>query len=199
MWDEAGKDACFDRVARQQIAAAPGPWLARAPAKLAATFDYVGAAPWYLHASDPAAFGEGAKVGLAAVETGACRLLLLAALVACGLLDGPRSGARKVVALAGAAAAVTIHGWMGYVLLAACIALLGPRRLARAPAATATLAVVAATAAMHAVFFGAGRYGLMVLPFVTAAAFVRSPRTAVPARRGAGSMKLLGDGSTPSR
>jgi hypothetical protein len=171
VWDEAGKDACFDRVARREIAAAPGAWLARAPAKLAATFDYVGAAPWYLHASDPAAFGDDAKLRLAVAETLACRLLLLAALVACGLLEGPRSTARKCVALAGAAAALTLHAWIGYVLLAVCIALLGPRRLARAPAAASTLAVIAATAAMHAAFFGAGRYGLMVLPFVTMSAF----------------------------
>jgi 4-amino-4-deoxy-L-arabinose transferase-like glycosyltransferase len=171
VWDEAGKDSCFDRVARREIAEAPGAWLARAPAKLAATFDYVGAAPWYLHASDPNAFGDRAKLGLAVVETVADRLLLLAALVACGLLEGPRPIARKCVALLGAATALTLHAWMGYVFLTGCIALLGPARLARNPAAASTMAVIAATAAMHAVFFGAGRYGLMVLPFVTALAF----------------------------
>jgi 4-amino-4-deoxy-L-arabinose transferase-like glycosyltransferase len=171
VWDEAGKDKCFDRVARREIAAAPGAWLGRVPSKLAATFDYVGAAPWYLHASAPAAFDDKAKLGLAAVETAACRLLLLAALVVCGLYEGPRSMARKCVALAGAASALTLHAWIGYVLLGVCIALLGPSRLARLPVAASTLAVVAATAAMHAVFFGAGRYGLMVLPFVTMVAF----------------------------
>jgi hypothetical protein len=36
-----------------------------------------------------------------------------------------------------------------------------------------TAAVLVATAVMHAVFFGAGRYGLVVVPFVTALAFVR--------------------------
>ena len=41
-------------------------------------------------------------------------------------------------------------------------------------------AVIGATAAMHAVFFGAGRYGLVVAPFVALLAF------AALARRGLG-------------
>jgi Dolichyl-phosphate-mannose-protein mannosyltransferase len=175
VWDEAAKDVCFDRAARREIGAAPGAWLARVPAKLAQTFDYFGAAPWYLHASDPAAFDERAKVALAAVETVVCRLLLLAALVACGRLSGERGVARKIVALAGAAAAVTLHAWIGYGMLVLCVALLGGRVLARMPLAASAAAVVGATAALHAVFFGAGRYGLMVVPFVTALAFVASP------------------------
>jgi hypothetical protein len=39
-----------------------------------------------------------------------------------------------------------------------------------------TAAVLVATAVLHAVFFGAGRYGLVVVPFVTALAFVRPER-----------------------
>ena len=58
VWDEAGKDACFEAAARRDIASAPGAWLARAPGKLAATLDYFGAAPWYLHASNAAAFDD---------------------------------------------------------------------------------------------------------------------------------------------
>ena len=175
VWDEAGKDACFDRVARREIAAQPGAWLARMPAKLAATFDYFGAAPWYLHASNSAAFGDRAKVALGAFETTVCRLLLLAALVGCGLLPGVRAGPRKLVALAGAAAAVTLHGWIGYAMLAVCIVLIGRRGLARDPAAASTAAVIFATAGLHAVFFGAGRYGLVVVPFVTVMAFAAWP------------------------
>ena len=34
-------------------------------------------------------------------------------------------------------------------------------------------AVILATALTHAVFFGSGRYGLVIVPFVTALAFVR--------------------------
>ena len=74
VWDEAGKDACFERAAWRAIGRAPAAWAARVPAKLAATFDYFGAAPWYLHASNGLAFDARAKVRLAEVETIACSL-----------------------------------------------------------------------------------------------------------------------------
>ncbi len=189
VWDEAAKDACFDRVARREIAAQPGAWLARVPAKLSKTFDYFGAAPWYLHASNPAVFGDEAKLALARLETLVCRLFLLSALVVRGLLPGERPTLRKLVALVGAATAVTLHGWIGYALLALCIGLVGRRALARDIAAASTLAVMVATAALHAVFFGAGRYGLMVVPFVTIMAF------AMPAfdrARGRGALAATG-------
>jgi len=54
--------------------------------------------------------------------------------------------------------------------------MLGRRALARAPLVVpATAAVILATAATHAVFFGSGRYGLVVVPFVTALSVVRLP------------------------
>jgi hypothetical protein len=174
-WDEASKDACFGRAARRVIAGAPGAWLARAPAKLAMTFDYFGAAPWYLHESAPDAFDANDKARLGTLETIASRLALLAALVVCGRLPGERATSRKVVALAGAGAALTVHGWIGYVALAACAALRG-RRLATGPVIVPLTALaVLSTAAVHAVFFGAGRYGLAVVPFVTGLAFI-APR-----------------------
>jgi hypothetical protein len=171
VWDEAAKDTCFEGAARREILAAPGRWLRSAPAKLAVTFDYFGAAPWYLHSSGPEAFGDRDKLRLAVLETVACRLLLLAALLGCALQDGPRAFARKAIALAGAAAAATPPGWLGYLALVACIALLGRRGWEAAPPIVpATAAVVAATALIHIVFFGAGRYGLVVAPFVAALA-----------------------------
>jgi hypothetical protein len=173
VWDEGAKDACFEEAAHEAIAAAPLSWLARVPAKLAATFDYFGAAPWYLHDSNAAVFDGDAKLRLGAVETVVCRLLLLGALVACGRRDGPRALARKLVALGGAAGAVTVHGWLGYVAVVACVAMLGRRAWAEAPLVVPwTAAAVAATAAVHAVFFGAGRYGLVVVPLVATIAFV---------------------------
>jgi 4-amino-4-deoxy-L-arabinose transferase-like glycosyltransferase len=173
VWDESGKDACFERAAWRDIGRSPTGWLARAPAKLAATFDYFGAAPWYLHASNATAFDERAKTILGAVETIVCRLLLLGALVACGRLPGKRAGLRKGLALAGAIAAVTLHGWVGYIAIPFVAALSGVRALARGPVLVPIAAVViGATAAIHAVFFGAGRYGLVVAPFVALLAFV---------------------------
>jgi len=172
VWDEAGKDACFERAARRDIAAAPFAWMARAPAKLAVTFDYFGAGPWYLHASNAKAFDDDAKVRLAVVETVACRLLLLGALFAVARMAAPRVLARWLVGGVGAIAAVTVYGWIGYVALVVGLALLGRRALARAPMVVpAAAAVVVMTALVHAVFFGAGRYGLVVAPFVAALAF----------------------------
>ncbi len=173
VWDEAAKDVCFGRAARHEIARAPGAWLARLPAKIGATLDYFGAAPWYLHASNPQAFGDRAKVALGAVETLTCRLLLLAALVVCGRMDGPRATARKVVALLGAIGAVSLHGWVGYLGVVASVALAGRRAWSERPMVVPCSAViVAATAVVHGAFFGAGRYGLAVVPFVTGLAFV---------------------------
>lgn len=187
VWDEAEKDSCFGRAAERTIAASPGAWAARVPRKLAATFDYFGAAPWYLHASNAAALDPRDKVRLGAVETVAARIFLLGALVACARSTGGRRRlARALVAAVGAVAALfTVHAWVGYVAIVACVALLG-RSAWRAPLAVSwCAAVVAATAVVHAVFFGAGRYGLVVAPMVAivaASAAFRS-RDADPAAR----------------
>lgn len=172
---EAAKDACFGREATKTIAADPIGWLARAPRKIRATFDYLGAAPWYLHAANPSAFPYRAKIALGAVETLALRLLLAAALVATMRLEGPRPRARRIAAAVGLAACVLAPGAVAYLALAVAIALLGARALERVHVVVpATAAVVLATAAIHAVFFGSGRYGLVVVPFVSALAFVRT-------------------------
>jgi hypothetical protein len=173
VFHEAQKDDCFGREAARTIRAEPLAWLGRAPAKLRATFDYFGAAPWYLHDANPDAFRYEAKVALGAVETLVARLLLAAALVAVFRIGGGR--AHKVLAAIGLATCVFVHGWIAYVALALAIVALGGRRLARAPLVVPFgAAVVLATAATHAVFFGAGRYGLVVLPFVTVLAFCRT-------------------------
>jgi 4-amino-4-deoxy-L-arabinose transferase-like glycosyltransferase len=175
VWDEAAKDACFDRAARRAIAAAPGAWLARSSAKLGTTFDYFGAAPWYLHLANGDAFTERAKTVLGAVETVVSRLALLAALLAVALYDGPRLRVRQVLLGVAAIAAITLHAWIAYVALGIAVLLLGPRALARAPLVLPwTALLILSTAAIHAAFFGAGRYGLVVVPFVTALAFVRA-------------------------
>ena len=175
---EAAKDACFGKAAQELIARDLLGWLARAPAKVHMTFDYFGAAPWYLHTASAASFPYRAKVLLAGVEVLASRLLLLAALVAVRKLSGPRQLTREAVTALGLAACfVPAAGAYAYLACAVAIVLLGPRALARAPAVVpATAAVILATAATHAVFFGSGRYGLVVVPFVTALAFVRERR-----------------------
>ena len=182
VFQEAAKDDCFGREAMKEIARRPGAWLARAPAKLRMTFDYFGAAPWYLHTANEARFPYRAKVVLGAVETLVSRLLLAAALVAVFRLaagDASRTAVRvrRALAALGMAACVLVPGTIAYLALAAAIAALGWRALERAPLVVPfTAAVIAATALTHAVFFGSGRYGIVVVPFVTALAFVRPAR-----------------------
>ena len=177
VFQEAAKDACFGREALAEIRAHPLAWLARAPRKLRATFDYLGAAPWYLHAANPAAFPERAKHALGAFETLVVRLLLAAALVTTMRLPGGARRARRVVGVLGLVACVIIPGALAYLACAIGLVLVGPRALTRAPVVVpVTAAVVLATALTHAVFFGSGRYGLVVVPFVTALAFVRPQR-----------------------
>jgi 4-amino-4-deoxy-L-arabinose transferase-like glycosyltransferase len=182
VFQEAAKDACFGREARKAILEHPVQWLGRMPAKLRMTFDYFGAAPWYLHEANAQRFPERAKVALGAVETFVSRLLLAAALVS--ILRFPVAGrsratlARQALAIGGLVACVLVPGTIAYLALATSIACLGWRELVRSPfVVPGTAIVILATAAVHAVFFGAGRYGLPVVPFVTALAFVRPPRS----------------------
>lgn len=204
VFDEAGKDACFGREARRYIAEHPGAWLGLVPRKLAATFDYCGAAGWYLHASNPAAFSEEDKIALGAVETAFERLVLLFALVWAARKPAqtpvaPRDRARRsslaqrallLARLAlfalGVVAALHVHAWVGYLALLG-LALLKGRALLRAPVlAVAALAVLAATAATHAVFFGAGRYALVAFPLLSGlAALAAARQSAEPPRPGA--------------
>jgi len=173
VWDEGAKDTCFERAAEHHIEGAPLAWLARVPAKVAVTFDYFGGAPWYLHASSASSFGDRAKTWLGAVETVVCRLLLVAALAACARVGGVRPFARRVVLAVGGISAFTVHAWPGYLAIPVALALAGPRAVARAPVAIPVSAVViTATALTHAVFFGAGRYGLVVAPFVAIVAML---------------------------
>jgi 4-amino-4-deoxy-L-arabinose transferase-like glycosyltransferase len=180
VWDEAGKDACFGQAARTIIANDPLTFLSLVPRKLAATFDYCGAGPWYLHAASPAAFSEQAKRRAGVVETVFVRLSLLFALVAVSAASWRRPAlgrlARPLIAflcLGGAACLLHTHAAWSFVALSLLLllAMTSPGRpgLGRTSAVFAgSFAVLATTILVHAVFFGAGRYSLVVLPFVTA-------------------------------
>jgi 4-amino-4-deoxy-L-arabinose transferase-like glycosyltransferase len=170
VFDEAAKDTCFRDAAVRQILADPWAWILLIPKKLAVTFDYCGAAGWYLHDANPSAFSYRAKVVLGVLETLQVRALWLAALVSAAWIEGPRRRARGVVAGLSALALLTMHAWPAVVGLVVVIALLG-RRLARMPVVVPlAMGVVLATAASHAVFLGAGRYAMVVFPFITALA-----------------------------
>jgi hypothetical protein len=179
VWGEAEKDACFGRAARADILRHPARWLSLVPRKLAATFDYAGAAGFYLHSSNGAAFTASDKVVLGAVETVWERLVVLAALGAVASVPGARRRFRIGAALASGAFLFTRAGWVAHMGLCAVAMLLG-RRIEDHPPAGLAAATVAGTALTHAVFFGAGRYGLVCFPFLAALAGTLLTRTKRP-------------------
>lgn len=168
VFDEAEKDACFGREARRYVREHPAAWLALAPRKLAATFDYAGAAGWYLHDANPAAFPSEAKVALGGLEFLFERLALLGALAWSARADGRLPRLRLGLALLGGVFAFLLHAWIAYAALAVA-ALLRGRSLWTGPLlGAAAITVLLATMAIHATFFGAGRYSLVVFPLLTA-------------------------------
>jgi hypothetical protein len=181
VWDEAAKDECFGRAARRYVAANPTDWIGLVPRKLAATFDYCGAAGWYLHESNGEACGDRCKVALGGLETVYERLLLALALVwgskdswRLSVLRKPSFGPllRLVLAIVGIVFVVQTHAWISYVAFVG-VALLRGRELVRGPVlATCSVIVVGMTALVHAVFFGAGRYGMVTFPLLAGVAIL---------------------------
>ena len=168
VWDEAEKDVCFGREARRLIANEPQRWLGLAPAKLAATFDYSGAPGFYLHQSNPDAFGAEAKRVLGIIETAYERIAYLGALAAAALARGPLRRLRCALAAASAALLFQTHAYLAVLGLTIVLGL-RPKKLIEGPVLYgATFFVLAATAFAHAVFFGSGRYAMVVFPLVTA-------------------------------
>jgi 4-amino-4-deoxy-L-arabinose transferase-like glycosyltransferase len=165
VFDEAGKDRCFGRAALGRVAAAPLEWAALAPRKLAVTLDYCGAPGWYLHEANEGAFGARAKLVLGVLETVYERAVLLLALAA--LWPRRRRGLRRGAWLAAALASATRHGWLGHVGLLLLLGLQPRRLLQRPPLYGALAAALAMIVAVHAVFFGSGRYALMLATLLT--------------------------------
>lgn len=170
VFDEAKKDSCFGREALRWIAHNPIRWAVLAPEKLAVTFDYCGAAGWYLNASNGQSLTYDAKIALGVVETGMERLVLGAALVGLGAAKGPRRRGRLVVAALAVLPLLTRHAWVSYLAPAVLAALFGGSLASMPFVLPASAGVLALTALTHAVFFGAGRYSLPVMPFITALA-----------------------------
>ncbi|HVW29006.1 MAG TPA: glycosyltransferase family 39 protein [Polyangiaceae bacterium] len=169
VWDEAAKDACFLRAGARAIRQAPLHWLSLAPKKLADTFDYAGAAGFYLHSSNPDAFGEASKIALGTVETIWQRLVVLAGLVALVRAAGPREQARRILGFASSGWLVVRSAWVAHIGVIGAAGLLGSRLVDR-PAAAIAASTVFATALTHAAFFGAGRYSLVCFPALAALA-----------------------------
>ncbi len=179
VWDEAKKDACFGKAAMLYITEHPLQWISLVPRKLAATFDYCGAAGWYLHESNGVAFDDRTKLTLGVVETAYERLLLALAILwspkdlfrrAKPLRQSIRARLASAIAIFALAFLFDTHAWVSYVLLVVIVAGRG-RTLFRDPVLPVTaVVVVAMTALTHAVFFGAGRYGMVTFPLLAGVA-----------------------------
>jgi hypothetical protein len=166
---EGEKDRCFGRAGLENIVAAPGAWLALAPAKLGMTFDYGTAAAYYLGASNGTLVSDETKTAIGAAELVGQRALLLVSLLALARASGPRRRARAVLCTLSALLAMQPAAYLGWLGLAATAPLLG-RRLLDHPPALLAAGTVLATAVSHAVFFGASRYALVCLPALAALA-----------------------------
>jgi 4-amino-4-deoxy-L-arabinose transferase-like glycosyltransferase len=164
---EVEKDRCFGRAGLDSIRSAPLVWLAKIPAKLAATFDYVGAAAHYLHASNPGLFESHHKLALGVLETVWHRGTVLVALVALARAEGPRRRSRIVTSALAIPWLFVRSAWLAHLGLIVSGLLLGARLLRSGPVFLA-LSLLGLTALTHAIFFGAGRYSLVVMPLVSA-------------------------------
>lgn len=170
VFQEADKDVCFGRAGMREILSHPFAWLSLLPAKLAMTFDYCGGAGWYLRESNGDVFTDAWKLRLGALETLWIRLTLLGAILWSAWAAGPLRKVRWAIAAASLPFVFLQHGWVAWVGLVALLTCFG-RVLHRMPVVVpASLALVASTALTHAVFFGSGRYSMVVLPLVTALA-----------------------------
>ncbi len=201
VFGEADKDHCFGKAGLRNVLGRPWHFLSLVPAKLRNTFDWSGAPGHYLSASNSSAFGPAAALTLGVIEVVTLRLTLLAALVALARASGPRLRWRRALlalvlpALFGGPWLLHGYAWLAYLALPVLVLLLG-RAAWQWPNALLAAGVVAATAATHALFFGAGRYGLVcVLLLIPLAvqAFTRTP-FALPA---SGQLAIDGSGGAP--
>jgi hypothetical protein len=167
VFGEATTDACFGREARAAIARDPMRWLALVPRKLGATFDYGGIGGYYLYLSNASAFSWRAVLVAGGIETAFERLALALSLLGAARATGPRPRLRRWLAAGGGLFLLLPWGWVAVVALCVTLALLGIRWLEQHPVHAATLGTLVATAAVHAVFFGAPRYALVAAPMVT--------------------------------
>ena len=181
VYGEADKDRCFGAAGLRHVLAEPGRYLSLVPAKLLHTFDWSGAPGYYLHTSNPGAFGASAKLSLGVAEAVVQRLVLLAAVVALARAEGPRRRARRLCAAVSGLFLLMKGAWIAHLVLVLSAALLG-RSLRHRPDAVLGASAVFATALTHAAFFGAGRYGLVCVAVLSAlSASAVSPRAAAPA------------------
>ncbi len=181
VFGEADKDRCFGQAGLRNIRQHPLSFIGLIPQKLSLTFDYFGAPGHYLHTSNPDVFGEASKLELGVAETIWERLLLLSGIVQAARAGRSRRKLRWAVAAPSALFAGLRAGWLGYLGFASIAALSGKELLKR-PVNALAASLVLSTAATHALFFGAGRYGFVCAALLCLAA-AGSPGSASQTRR----------------
>ncbi|MBM4376089.1 MAG: glycosyltransferase family 39 protein [Deltaproteobacteria bacterium] len=171
VFDEAGKDTCFGEAARVAIAGDPVAWLRLMPGKWRATFDYCGAAGWYLHQANPLAFDHRDKLALGITETAFERVMLVMAMLGTAGAHRPRGRLRARLDAAslfgGLGLALSPWGHLAHLVLTLRLAAVASTYRFD-PLRTMSAALLASTFVIHGVFFGGGRYQLPLLPFVAA-------------------------------
>ena len=174
VFGEAEKDRCFGEAGLARIRQRPLSFLGLIPRKLAVTFDYFGAPGHYLHTSNFREFGETSKLWLGVVETCWERLVLLSAIIQAARAGRARRKLRWAAALVAATFALLRAGWLGYLGFVLTVALSGKELLKR-PLSALAASLVLGTAATHAIFFGAGRYGFVCAALLCLAAVELTP------------------------
>lgn len=177
---EAAKDACFGAAGRERIRERPLAWLRLVPEKLRHTFDFTASASAYLKAAG--AVDERGGGTLATLEVAFRRLLVGLALFG-ALRSGGTAGRRFRLSLfvVGALCLLGPWAWSSHAALVGLVLTAGAS--SRRPGLLVAGGAIAATAFVHGVFFGAGRYSMVLEPLLAtlAAAGLASRATA---RRG---------------
>jgi hypothetical protein len=164
VYGEAGKDRCFGHAGAERIRTAPGAWLALAPQKLGQLFNHSAVASAYLQASNPGLVSDSSRVAIATVETLYSRLLLLGACV--GLLRAATGRLGRGLSLT--AAAFTLSPWGAMAQLGVLGALFAERPgPGRRPLVLLAASLLGMCVLTHIVFFGAPRYALIWLPWLS--------------------------------
>jgi 4-amino-4-deoxy-L-arabinose transferase-like glycosyltransferase len=167
------QDRCWAEVGVATIAKDPVAWLARAPKKLAQTFNHESFAIEYLREANPGEWQEERRIAGRSLLSIMHQLLLLAA--ALGLVSKPsRKGplAIRIPAIAVLAGLVAFALFAAlsddhpFWIVAVALPLLGlsPGAPRLGPVGRFLLALVFITTVTHVVFFGDDRYHLVVTP-----------------------------------
>lgn len=161
---EAGKDRCFGRAGARRIREAPVTWLGLAPSKLGQLFNHSAIASGYLQTSNPSLVTESARRGIATVETLYSRLLLLGACA--GLLRAASTWAARGAALLAGLFTLSPWGFLAQLGLLTGLVIERPEP-GRRPLELLAACLLGLCIVTHIVFFGAPRYALVWLPWLT--------------------------------